>query len=139
VHTVLVTSSSAAATTVAAAASTTTTTSVTATALLEARRAVDGLVTAGLEWHLRLLAAARAGCCEHLARAAACATTTAVRAIAAAPTAAAIAFGLSGGAAIRATARFRVAAGGIKILLTAGKNESLTAIAASQVRIGRHR
>src|SRR5438552_663661 len=50
--------------------------------LLEAGGAVHGLVAAGLEWHLSLLAAARARCTEHLARAA----RTAARRISAAAT-----------------------------------------------------
>src|ERR1700682_6273899 len=53
------------------------TTAAATAALLEARRAIDGLVTAGLEWHLRLVATARAGGRKHLSRSAA-ATATAV-------------------------------------------------------------
>src|SRR5438477_5195973 len=52
-------------------------------ALLETRRAVNGLVTAGLERHLGFLAAARTGHAEHLARPTA-ATATVRRPIAAA-------------------------------------------------------
>src|SRR5713101_6353315 len=40
----------------------------TAPALLEAGRAIDRLVAAGLEWHLGGLSAARAGRREHLTR-----------------------------------------------------------------------
>src|SRR5947209_4819380 len=112
-------------------------------ALLETRRAVNGLVAAGLERHLGFLAAARTGHAEHLARPT-CATATATvrRPIAAAaavrrrPT---VALRLAGGATIGTATRLAEAAAGVEVLFAAGKRKRLAAVAAGKSGISRHR
>src|SRR5947209_15872918 len=110
-------------------------------ALLETRRAVHGLVAAGLERHLGLLAAARTGHAEHLARPTA-ATATVRRPIAAAaavrrrPT---VALRLAGGATIGTATRLAEAPAGVEVLFAAGKRKRLAAVAAGKSGISRHR
>src|SRR5947209_19884949 len=97
-------------------------------ALLETRRAVNGLVAAGLERHLGFLAAARAGHAEHLARPT---SATVRRPIAAAAAAVrrrtTVALRLAGGATIGTATRPAEAAAGVKVWLAAGKRKRLAA------------
>src|SRR6185503_2516700 len=99
--------------------------------LLEAVRAIHGLVATRLEWNAGLTAAVAARRAEHLARAAA---TTAVSATAAVPaatttaTARAACRTVSGATArsvLQATAR-------VELLLSSGPNELLAAVATGQ-------
>src|SRR5262249_44089312 len=110
-------------------------------ALLEAVRAIHGLVVAGLERHLSLLAAAGTRRAEHLAlSASAGAIPAAIRGRAvAAICGSAVALRLAGSAAIRAATRFGKPAAGVEVLLAAGECKCLTAIAAGQNGVGRHR
>jgi hypothetical protein len=112
-----------------------------AAALLEAIRAVHGLVASRLEWDLRFFAAAGARRAEHLALTAPARTVpAAIRGGGSvAAVRAAITLRLAGSPAIRATSGLRESAAGVEILLAAGKRKGLAAIAAGQGGVGRHR
>jgi len=119
---------------VAAAARDPTTAGVGATALLETRRAVHGLVRSGLERHAGDVAAAAAHGFEHLAWRARCAAVVA----AAGGVRATVALGTPRRAAVRAARWLGESAAGIEVLLPGGKGETLATIAAGQCHVARH-
>src|SRR6185503_9829228 len=98
--------------------------------LLEAVRAIHGLVATRLEWNAGLTAAVAARRAEHLARAAATTAVSATAAVPAATTATARAAcrtvsGATARGVLQATAR-------VELLLSGGPNELLAAVATGQ-------
>ena len=111
---------------------------ISTAALLETVGAIHRLIATRLERDLSLFPATRARGAEHLALA------TSARAIrrrgsVAVIRRATIALRFARGAAIRAATRFGKPATRVEVLLATGESKSLTAIAAGQRCIGRHR